>query len=94
MTVTSMTRSAPVAVGRGAARRSGTDPAFLIAAALFLAVVIAEAAFIALAARGAFTIQIFKQRDGVFAGDAGQILKNRHGDSLAFRLFVGCEFGA
>jgi hypothetical protein len=35
---------------RGAARRSGTDPAFLIAAALFLAVVIAEAVFIALAA--------------------------------------------
>ena len=50
MTITSMTRSAPAVVGRGAARRSGTDPAFLIAAALFLAVVIAEAAFIALAA--------------------------------------------
>jgi len=50
MTMTSMTRSAPAAVGGGAARRSGTDPAFLIAAALFLAVVIAEAAFIALAA--------------------------------------------
>ena len=48
MTMTSMTRSA--AVGRGAARRSGTDPALLIAAALFLAVVIAEAAFIAWAA--------------------------------------------
>jgi hypothetical protein len=50
MTMTSMTHSAPAAAGRGAARRSGTDPAFLIAAALFLAVVIAEAAFIALAA--------------------------------------------
>jgi hypothetical protein len=50
MTMTSMARSAPAAAGRGAARRSGTDPAFLIAAALFLAVVIAEAAFIALAA--------------------------------------------
>ena len=50
MTMTSMTRSAPAAVGRGAARRSGTDPALLIAAALFLAVVIAEAAFIAWAA--------------------------------------------
>jgi hypothetical protein len=50
MTMTSMTRSAPAAVGRGASHRSGTDPAFLIAAALFLAVVIAEAAFIALAA--------------------------------------------
>jgi hypothetical protein len=52
MTMTSMTRSAPApaAAGRGAARRSGTDPAFLIAAALFLAVVIAEAALIALAA--------------------------------------------
>jgi hypothetical protein len=50
MTMTSMTRSAPAAVSRGAAHRSGTDPALLIAAALFLAVVIAEAAFIALAA--------------------------------------------
>jgi len=49
MTMTSMTRSAPAAVGRGAAR-PGTDPALLIAAALFLAVVIAEAAFIAWAA--------------------------------------------
>jgi hypothetical protein len=51
MTMTSMTRSAPAALGRGAAHRSGTDPAFLIAAALFLAVVIANAVFIALAAR-------------------------------------------
>ena len=51
MTMTSMTRSAPAAVGRGATRRSGTDPALLIAAALFLAVVIADAVFIALAAR-------------------------------------------
>jgi hypothetical protein len=50
MTMTSMTRSAPAAVGRGASHRSGTDPTFLIAAALFLAVVIAEAAFIAWAA--------------------------------------------
>jgi hypothetical protein len=50
MTMTSMTRSAPAAAGRGAARRSGADPTFPIAAALFLAVVIAEAAFIALAA--------------------------------------------
>ncbi len=50
MTMTSMTRSAPAAAGRSAAHRSGTDPAFLIAAALFLAVVIAEAAFIAWAA--------------------------------------------
>jgi hypothetical protein len=50
MTMTSMTRSAPAAVSRGASHRSGTDPALLIAAALFLAVVIAEAAFIALAA--------------------------------------------
>ena len=50
MTMTSMTRSARVAVSRSAPHRSGTDPAFLIAAALFLAVVIAEAAFIALAA--------------------------------------------
>jgi len=50
MTMTSMTRSARAAVDSGAPRRSGTDPAFLIAAALFLAVVIAEAAFIALAA--------------------------------------------
>ena len=50
MTMTSMTHSAPAAVGRGAARRSGTDPTFLIAAALFLAVVITEAAFIAWAA--------------------------------------------
>jgi hypothetical protein len=50
MTMTSMTHSTPAAAGRGASRRSGTDPAFLIAAALFLAVVIAEAAFIALAA--------------------------------------------
>ena len=49
MTMTSMTRSARAAVGR-AARRSGPDPALLIAAALFLAVVIAEAAFIAWAA--------------------------------------------
>ena len=48
MTMTSMTRSAPAAAG--ASHRSGTDPALLIAAALFLAVVIAEAAFIALAA--------------------------------------------
>jgi len=50
MTMTSMTRSARATVGRGAARRSGPDPALLIAVALFLAVVIAEAAFIALAA--------------------------------------------
>jgi hypothetical protein len=50
MTMTSMTHSAPAAMGRGASHRSGIDPAFLIAAALFLAVVIAEAAFIALAA--------------------------------------------
>ena len=50
MTMTSMTRSARATAGRGAARRSGPDPALLIAAALFLAVVIAEAAFIALAA--------------------------------------------
>jgi hypothetical protein len=50
MTMTTMMRSAPAAVPRGAARRSGADPALLIAAALFLAVVIAEAAFIALAA--------------------------------------------
>jgi hypothetical protein len=50
MTMTSMTHSARPAVNRGAAHRSGTDPAFLIAAALFLAVVIAEAAFIALVA--------------------------------------------
>jgi hypothetical protein len=50
MTMTSMTRSAPAAAGRGASHRSGTDPALLIAAALFLAVVIAEAAFIAWAA--------------------------------------------
>ena len=50
MTMTSITRSAPAAVSGGASRRSATDPAFLIAAALFLAVVIAEAAFIALAA--------------------------------------------
>jgi hypothetical protein len=50
MTITSMTRSAPAATGRGAAHRSGTDPALLIAAALSLAVVIAEAAFIAWAA--------------------------------------------
>jgi hypothetical protein len=50
MTMTSMTHSAPAAVGRGAARRSGADPALLIAAALFLAVVIAGAVFIALAA--------------------------------------------
>ena len=50
MTMTSMTRSAPAAAGRGASRRSGTDPALLIAAALFLAVVIAEAAFVAWAA--------------------------------------------
>ena len=51
MTMTSMTRSAPAAVGHGASHRSGTDPAFLIAAALFLAVVIANAVFIALAVR-------------------------------------------
>ena len=50
MTMTSMTRSARATVGRGAARRSGPDPALLIAVALFLAVVIAETAFIALAA--------------------------------------------
>jgi hypothetical protein len=50
MTTTSMTRSAPAAASRGAVHRSGTDPAFLIAAALFLAVVIAEAVFIAFAA--------------------------------------------
>jgi hypothetical protein len=50
MTMTSMTRSARATVGRGAARRSGPDPALLIAVALFLAVGIAEAAFIALAA--------------------------------------------
>jgi len=45
-----MTRSAPAAASRAASHRSGTDPALLIAAALFLAVVIAEAAFIAVAA--------------------------------------------
>jgi hypothetical protein len=50
MTITSMTRSTPATVGRNAVRHSGPDPALLIAAALFLAVVIAEAAFIALAA--------------------------------------------
>jgi hypothetical protein len=50
MTMTSMTHSARPAVSRGASQRSGTDPAFLIAAALFLAVVIAEAVFIAFAA--------------------------------------------
>jgi hypothetical protein len=50
MTMTPMTRSAPAAVSRGASHHSSTDPALLIAAALFLAVVIAEAAFIALAA--------------------------------------------
>jgi len=50
MTMTSMTRSATAAASRGASHRSGTDPALLVAAALFLAVVIAEAAFIALAA--------------------------------------------
>jgi hypothetical protein len=50
MTMTSMTRSTPAAVGRDASHRSGTDPALLIATVLFLAVVIAEAAFIALAA--------------------------------------------
>jgi hypothetical protein len=50
MTMTSMTRSGRPTVGRNASRRSGTDPALLIAAALFLAVVTAEAAFIALAA--------------------------------------------
>jgi hypothetical protein len=50
-TMTSMTHSVPATASRGASHRSGTDPAFLIAAALFLAVVIANAAFIALAAR-------------------------------------------
>ena len=50
MTMTPMTHSARAALSRGASHRSGTDPAFLIAAALFLAVVIAEAAFIAVAA--------------------------------------------
>ena len=50
MTMTSMTRSGRATVGRNGARRSATDPALLIAAALFLAVVIAEAAFIAWAA--------------------------------------------
>jgi hypothetical protein len=50
MTMIPMTPSARLAGSRGASRRSGTDPAFLIAVALFLAVVIAEAAFIALAA--------------------------------------------
>jgi hypothetical protein len=50
MTMTSMTRSTPAVAGHRASRRSGADPAFLIAAALFLAVVIANAVFIALAA--------------------------------------------
>ena len=50
MTMTSMTRSAPATSSRGAAHRPLTDPAFLIAAALSLAVVIVEAVFIALAA--------------------------------------------
>ena len=50
MTMTSMTRSARATAGRGAARRSGPDPALLIAAALFLAVMIAEAGFISWAA--------------------------------------------
>jgi hypothetical protein len=50
MTMTSMTRPAPAAAGRGASHRSGADPALLLAAALFLAGVIAEAACIAWAA--------------------------------------------
>ena len=46
MTMTSMTRSTPAA----ASRAPLTEPAFLIAAGLFLTVVIVEAVFIALAA--------------------------------------------
>lgn len=48
MTMTTMT--SPAGTARSASRVRAADPAFLIAAALFLAVVIAEAAFIALAA--------------------------------------------
>jgi hypothetical protein len=45
-----MTSPAGTAFGRSSSRQRAADPAFLIAAALFLAVVIAEAAFIAMAA--------------------------------------------
>src|SRR6266481_9713502 len=44
--------------------------------------------FVTPPAGDAFAVQIFEQRDGVFAGDAGQFFKRGHGDSLTFRLFV------
>lgn len=50
MTTHIMPAGAATSFRRDASRRSSTDPATLIAAALFIAVLIAEAAFIALAA--------------------------------------------
>src|SRR5260370_19318086 len=50
--------------------------------------------FVALSAGDAFAVQIFQQRNGVFAGDAGQIFECGHRDSLALRLFVGGQFHA
>lgn len=52
MTTHIMPAGAATSFRRGAFRQSSTDPATLIAASLFIAVLIAEAAFIALAAPG------------------------------------------
>src|ERR1700756_4412642 len=50
--------------------------------------------FVSLSAGEAFAVQVFEQRDGVFAGDASQIFESGDGDSLAFRLFVSGKFRA
>src|SRR5882762_9743195 len=38
---------------------------------------------VASAPRDSLAIQIFKERDRILAGDAGQLLENRNGDTLA-----------
>lgn len=41
-------------------------------------------------ARHPFPVQVFEQRDGILAGNPGQVLKNRHGNSLAV-IFLKCS---
>ncbi len=44
------------------------------------------------AARNPLAVKIFKQRNGVFAGNAGELLESGHRDSLALRLLELGDF--
>ena len=50
--------------------------------------------FVAEAAGDSFAVEIFKQRDSIFAGNAGEVFEDWHRDSVSLGLLESSEFGA